>query len=384
MIISHIKMKNWRNFRNVDIPLGRRVFLVGANASGKSNFLDAFRFLCDIAKSEGGGLQKAVSERGGLSKIRCLAARKEPQVEIEVDLAESHDKKTLWKYAIGIKQKSRGHRQTYVFYERVWKGTELILDRPDKQDKKDEMRLNQTHLEQINANLLFRDIVKFFNSIYYLHLVPQVLRHPEIFTGPVSKEDPFGRSFLERIVQTPVKTRRSRLKKIENALKIAVPQLKQLTDTRDERGVPHLEAIYEHWRPKAGKQSEEQFSDGTLRLIGFLWSILEGDALLLMEEPELSLHSAIVRKLPGLIWRIQNKKKRQIIISTHSSDLLSDKGIGGEEVLLLTPDVEGTKVKQASSVRDVKILLDSGFSISEAALPKTEPKNSNQLSLFNG
>ena len=384
MIISHIKMKNWRNFRNVDIPLGRRVFLVGANASGKSNFLDAFRFLCDIAKSEGGGLQKAVSERGGLSKIRCLAARKEPQVEIEVNLAESHDKKTLWKYAIGIKQKSRGHRQTYVFYERVWKGTELILDRPDKQDKKDEMRLNQTHLEQINANLLFRDIVKFFNSIYYLHLVPQVLRHPEIFTGPVSKEDPFGRSFLERIVQTPVKTRRSRLKKIENALKIAVPQLKQLTDTRDERGVPHLEAIYEHWRPKAGKQSEEQFSDGTLRLIGFLWSILEGDALLLMEEPELSLHSAIVRKLPGLIWRIQNKKKRQIIISTHSSDLLSDKGIGGEEVLLLTPDVEGTKVKQASSVRDVKILLDSGFSISEAALPKTEPKNSNQLSLFNG
>ncbi|MBW2606638.1 MAG: AAA family ATPase [Deltaproteobacteria bacterium] len=384
MIISHIKMKNWRNFRNVDIPLGRRVFLVGANASGKSNFLDAFRFLCDIAKSEGGGLQKAVSERGGLSKIRCLAARKELQVEIEVNLAESHDKKTLWKYAIGIKQKSRGHRQTYVFYERVWKGTELILDRPDKQDKKDEMRLNQTHLEQINANLLFRDIVKFFNSIYYLHLVPQVLRHPEIFTGPVSKEDPFGRSFLERIVQTPVKTRRSRLKKIEKALKIAVPQLKQLTDTRDERGVPHLEAIYEHWRPKAGKQSEEQFSDGTLRLIGFLWSILEGDALLLMEEPELSLHSAIVRKLPGLIWRIQNKKKRQIIISTHSSDLLSDKGIGGEEVLLLTPDVEGTKVKQASSVRDVKILLDSGFSISEAALPKTEPKNSNQLSLFNG
>lgn len=54
MIISHIKMKNWRNFRNVDTPLGRRIFLVGANASGKSNFLDALRFLRDIAKTEGG------------------------------------------------------------------------------------------------------------------------------------------------------------------------------------------------------------------------------------------------------------------------------------------------------------------------------------------
>jgi len=384
MIISHIKMKNWRNFRNVDTPLGRRVFVVGANASGKSNFLDALRFLRDIAKSEGGGLQRAVSERGGVSKIRCLAARQEPQIEIEIHLAESHGDKALWKYALGIKQESRGHRQPYVFYERVWRDDKKILDRPNDEDEKDKLRLNQTHLEQINANLQFRDIVKFSDAIYYLHLVPQVLRHPETFAGPVSKEDPFGRSFLERIVQTPVNTRRSRLNKIEKALKIAVPQLKQLTDTRDERGVPHLEAIYEHWRPKAGKQSEDQFSDGTLRLIGFLWSILEGDALLLMEEPELSLHSAIVRKLPGLIWRIQNKKKRQIIISTHSSDLLSDKGIGGEEVLLLTPDVEGTKVKQASSVRDVKILLDSGFSISEAALPKTEPKNANQLSLFNG
>jgi len=43
--------------RNVDTPLGRRMFLVGANASGKPNFLDALHFLRDIAKTEGGGLQ---------------------------------------------------------------------------------------------------------------------------------------------------------------------------------------------------------------------------------------------------------------------------------------------------------------------------------------
>jgi predicted ATPase len=90
MIISRVILTNWRNFRSADIPLGRRAFLVGPNASGKSNFLDAFRFLRDIAKSEGGGLQKAVSERGGISKIRCLAARRDPQVGIEVHFAESH------------------------------------------------------------------------------------------------------------------------------------------------------------------------------------------------------------------------------------------------------------------------------------------------------
>ena len=42
-----ISLQSWRNFTQVDVDLQRRVFLVGPNASGKSNFLDVFRFLCD-------------------------------------------------------------------------------------------------------------------------------------------------------------------------------------------------------------------------------------------------------------------------------------------------------------------------------------------------
>ena len=85
MIVSHLHVKNWRNFQRVDIALRERQFIVGANASGKSNLLDVFRFLRDIAKTEGGGLQKAVKDRGGVSKIRSLAARRDPEVAIEVE-----------------------------------------------------------------------------------------------------------------------------------------------------------------------------------------------------------------------------------------------------------------------------------------------------------
>src|SRR6185312_11418750 len=115
------------------------------------------------------------------------------------------------------------------------------------------------------------------------------------------------------------------LRKIETALREAVPQLKNLTDMKDESGIPHLEAVYEHWRPNAGRQREDQFSDGTLRLIGLFWALLDGDAPLLLEEPELSLHSAIVSRLPGLFAALQRKRKRQIFVSTHSADLLSEK-----------------------------------------------------------
>jgi len=381
MIISSLILKNWRNFADISVEFGERVFFVGPNASGKSNLLDVFRFLRDIAKP-GGGLQKAVEDRGGISKIRCLAARRYPDVEIEVQLAESSEEKPTWRYSIGIKQEARGHRRSILTYEKVWQNGNQILNRPDRDDNNDSARLTQTHLEQINANVNFRDISRFFESILYLHLVPQLLRYPEAFSGSAIPGDPFGRSFLERVARTPELTRKSRLKKIEAALRIAVPQLKQLTDVKDERGVPHLEAVYEHWRPRAGKQREDQFSDGTIRLIGLLWSLLEGESPLLLEEPELSLNAGIVSKIPALIYRIQRQKKRQVFISTHSYDLLSDKGVGGKEVVTLTPGVEGTSVMVASSIREVQDLLQGGVSVADAVLPRTTPPKVSQIDLF--
>lgn len=377
MIVSRIKLKNWKNFRDVDTLLKERVFVVGPNASGKSNFLDAFRFLRDIAKI-GGGLQKAVTDRGGISKIRCLAARKHPDVELEISLSEFGSDLAKWKYSIGIKQETRGYRLPKLSYEKVWKGNDLIINRPDKDDAKDEERLTQTFLEQINANKEFREINKFLESTVYLHLVPQLLKHPNSFTGPDLPGDPFGKGFLDRISKVNENTRKAWLRRIEKGLKFAVPQLKELYYA-EEGGKPHLEAIYEHWRPGAGKQREDQFSDGTLRFIGLLWSLQEGDGLLLLEEPELSLNGAIVAKIPSLIYSLQKPRKKQVILTSHSIDILTDRGISLEEILLLEPSIEGTQIRLASKYPEIKSLLQGGLTPGEAILPRTKPKKINQL-----
>lgn len=379
MFISRIILKNWKNFKDVNIPITERVFLVGPNASGKSNLLDIFRFLRDIAKP-GGGLQKAVTERGGITKIRCLAARIFPDVEIEIHLSEFGKSKPVWKYSIGIKQETRGYRLPFLAHEKVWKGETLILNRPDNEDKKDHERLIQTHLEQINANKEFREINKYLENIVYLHLLPQLLKHPQTFTGPDLQGDPFGKGFLDRISKVNEKTRNAWLRKIQEALKIAVPQFKAFNYTA-ESGRPHLEAIYEHWRPKAGKQREDQFSDGTLRLIGLLWSLQEGDGLLLLEEPELSLNGAIISKIPALIYKLQKPKKRQVILTSHSMDLLNDRGISLDEILLLEPTHEGTIIKIAANIPEIKAMLIGGMTPGAAILPRTKPKDINQLIL---
>jgi predicted ATPase len=378
MIVSRLKLRNWRNFRSLDLRFQERVFLIGPNASGKSNLLDVFRFLRDLARP-GGGLQPAIAQRGGLSKIRCLAARREPDVEIDVELSDDGISSD-WRYSIGVSQQVRGFRQPILRYEKVWKGAHLILERPDQLDAQDELRLTQTHLEQISANSGFRDVVRFFESIRYL--VPQMLRQPDFVHGTAAQEDPFGRNFLEMVARTPEKTRKSRLARIEAALRKAVPQLTKLTDTKDDSGVPHLEATYAHWRPNAGRQREDQFSDGTLRLIGLFWSLLDGEGTLLLEEPELSLHSEIVSKLPGLIFSVQRRRKRQIFVSTHSWELLSQKSIGGEEVIMLRPDQEGTVAEVASSNTVIREMLEAGLSVADAALPRTAPSNVKELELI--
>ncbi|MBI4880532.1 MAG: AAA family ATPase [Planctomycetes bacterium] len=370
-----LRLQNWKNFARVEVELQSRVFLVGPNASGKSNFLDLFRFLRDIASS-GGGFQEAVRRRGGVSAIRCLAARRYPEVELEVEVRQPDG--TQWTYELSFHQDNQ--RRPLVRRERIAKNGDRLVDRPNAEDRADPVRLTQTYVEQVNVNQPFRDLVEFFASVRYLHLVPQIIREPARWVGTVG--DPYGGDFLEQVADTQEKTRDARLRRIGDALRVAVPQLEEIELKRDKRGTPHLRGRYKHWRPQGSWQDEEQFSDGTLRLMGLLWVVMEKHGPLLLEEPELSLHPEIVRALPQMLARAQRRTDRQILLSTHSPDLLRDEGIGLDEVLLLLPGDEGTVVSTAHSLRDARDLLSGGLSLADIVIPQTRPEDAIQLTLF--
>lgn len=383
MFVSRVILKNWKNFTEVDVDLSERVFIVGPNAAGKSNFLDVFRFLRDIARS-GGGLQEAVKLRGGLSKIRCLAARApNTDVEIEVHISEAVEALPVWKYRIALTQKGGGavkETRAIIRSEKVWKGESLLVERPNDADRSDDELKEYTHLEQPTANGSFRDLADFFKSIDYQHIIPQLIREPSSFQRSNDKEDFFGRDFLDKLSKIPERNRKSQLKKIEKALKSAVPHLKDLNLHKDEMGVPHLEAIYEHWR-KGARHNEEQFSDGTLRLIGLFFAMLNGAQPLLLEEPELSLNSGVIRNLAEVISLMQKRKsgRRQVILSTHSYDLLDNEGIRSNEIVILQPVKEGTSVQNVDKIKNVKELLLSGVTPAEAVLPIAEAPNIGQM-----
>ena len=372
---AHLHVDNWRNFVSVDVDLQRRAFLVGPNASGKSNLLDIFRFLRDIV-AVGGGFQEAVRSRGGVSSLRCLAARRNPEIGVQVTIGDDQHP-VAWEYELRF---TENQRRAIVVRERVTRDGVELLVRPNQQDDEDRERLTQTYLEQVNVNREFRGVAEFFESVRYLHIVPQLIREPDRSVG--RSNDPYGGDFLEQVARTPETTRGSRLRRIQAALTIAVPQLTKLELHRDARGTPHLRGRYERWRAQGAWQTEERFSDGTLRLLGLLWAVLDGSGPLLLEEPELSLHPAVVQVIPAMFSRVQRRVGRQILVSTHSGDLLRDDGVGLNEALLLEPSSEGTFVRPASSFEKIKALVGGGVSLADAVIPWTQPKRVLQLALF--
>lgn len=375
MRFTRLQLQNWKNFRSVEVQLQPRTFLVGPNASGKSNLLDALRFLRDIAMPKAGGLQTATEDlRPGFGQVRSLHARRQQSVVIDVDIANGAE---AWRYRLELQGDKHGPR---VESETVWHGGAVLLQRPNDQDRSDPALLGQTHLEQVSANRDFRALVEFFAGISYLHLVPQLLRDPKRFE--VVNRDPLGSDFLRRLVDVSPKSRKAKLKRIERALRVAVPSLAELDTVIDKSGIPHLQGRFRHWRPNAGWQDERQMSDGTIRLLALLWILDEGADPLLLEEPELSLNPAVVREIPRLLHRVQKRTERQVILSTHSADMLTDGGIDLAEVLLVRPGKDGSQVVTANSLEEARDLLVEGATPADIVMPHTTPSDLHQQLLF--
>lgn len=368
--ITRLRVMNWRNFKNVDLKLGRRMFFVGPNASGKSNLLDALRFLHDIAAPTG-SLLHAAEERGGLSHIRSLHAGFVSRVEIEVGVRISEDS-SEWRYLLALAGSPAKKQPMRIDNESVWHGDDLVLQRPGPGERGNDLLLSQTHLEQASQTLEFRPLVDGLASIEVAHVVPQVARTPGR-SEELSRREAPGSDFIDQIAKLSEQRKRHALGRIEKLLRIAVPRFSNLDIERDPLGRPHLKAQYAHWRNKGGWQTERDFSDGTLRLIGLLWAIEQGRAPLILEEPELSLHRDVIRQLAQIFASATNRRGRQVLVSSHAEELIDDPGIDPSELVVLTPTEDETTARLGSTVPELVRAAEVGLTLAPIVTALTRP-----------
>jgi predicted ATPase len=359
MQVTRLRLENWRNFRTVDLRLGPRLFLLGPNAAGKSNLLDALLFLRDIAA---GSLQAAVSapRRGGMAGLRCLFHPAPAPVTVEIETTGVDGR---WRYRLTLA--GRADDRPAVTRETVWRlggaHPAPLLDRPGPAEAADAEALLQTHLEQSSANRPFRALAEGLRS---LRALP-----PATTPGDLTAA----------IGAAPPAIRAGRLTQMQAVLRLALPQLEALA-VEDERGVPHLKSRAAGWPPDCW-QREDQLSEGTLRLMALVWALLTPGGPLLVEEPERALHPAIAAQLAPMIWRATRRSGRQCLIATHSEAVLSDEGIGLDEVVVLVPGPAGTVAHCPDDDPAIRAMRAKGLPLAEAVLPLGQPPQAGRLPL---
>lgn len=376
MELVSLELKNWRNFRQARVEFSRRTFVVGPNASGKTNLLDGLRFLRDIAAEEG-GLQVAVKRRGGFSALRTLFAHGADS-SVRLALAcrtASHE----WVYDLTLqKDGERARVEREVFSQ----DGVAVLERSAVTER-DELR-RQTWLQQAVKGDQFEDLVTGLRSIRSARLAPELLRTTKLHGDPELEE--FGSRFLERVFTSAPQQRKRRLKKINAALKGLLPYFSSLDIEPDALGGYHLQLKVRHWRTRDAYQTEAFLSDGTLRLIALLWEILDGAGPLLLEEPELSLHAGAVAKLPALFARVAGA--RQLILSTHAFSMFREVGFAAEELVLVTTSraarAQASVVRSGADIKHVVDALEHQLSLEPVLERLTAPPEASKLAAVLG
>jgi predicted ATPase len=82
LFIPRVQLRNYKSISACDVILHPLTFLVGANGSGKSNFVDALRFVTDSLRAS---VDHALRERGGINEVRRRSAGHPRHFEIRID-----------------------------------------------------------------------------------------------------------------------------------------------------------------------------------------------------------------------------------------------------------------------------------------------------------
>ena len=345
-MITSIRMVNFKNFADETLKAGPFTIIVGANASGKSNIRDAFRFLHGIGrgytlaeilggKYGPGGYREWEGIRGAPNEIirMGLASPGLPfwfSLGAELDSAET---KTSYSIKVALSRNSPdGFRlmgeELSVGPELVYKTVEsydplLKLTAEDSGKSPIELSRSQPALTQPSPAHSWRNLntMREFSSVLgkmrYLEPVPERMREPSFPGARLGDGGENLPSVLEAICADSTRGRN-----LMSWLQELTPMdVKDFDFPRDPSGRVHLQIVERNGR----KVSAYSASDGTLRFLGILAALLgpnEG-GLYFFEEIDNGIHPNRLWLLTDFIERQTAKGNVQVITTTHSPALLS-------------------------------------------------------------
>ena len=405
MAIKKIKVSNFKSFKELDIELGKFNVVIGANASGKSNFVQIFKFIRDISNL---GLDNAISLQGSeylsnlgvhFPQVLSLGLKFAPRAEFGLKLDESIIAKILesdYQFALKFEGKRTGFeierdylsfnisfdrckkakRGAFKVIDTIGNGTLAIRNNKGKL----QFTLRRPKGIKIKASDVFPSFLKemmqpkalLLQTPYFLFPpVEQALSDISIydFDPKLSKKavPVAGKFDLEEdgsnlsLVLKSIVENKDKKRKFSNMIKDILPFVDDLaTDKFADKSL--LFKLRENYF-KDVYFPASFISDGTVNISALLIALYFGEkGLCVIEEPERNLHPHLISKVMDMMK--DASKDKQIIITTHSPEVVKYAGI--ENILLVSRNKDGfSTISRPSKKKEVKIFLKNQMGLDE-------------------
>ena len=394
--IKRITLRNYKSVAACRLDLPNLVFLVGPNGAGKSNFLDAFRFVSNSLRSS---VDHALRDRGTIKEVRRRSGGHPNHFSIRLDFELPDGKYGHLAFRIGAKSNggfevqteecrilSRVDEFSEPHYYLVQSGALLKSSKP----MMPATLSDRLFLVAASGVPEFRPVFDALSGIEVYNLNPSEIRTLQK-PDPGDLLRPDGGNLAGVLSQLSDENRKG----INGYLSRIVPgvsgaETKVLGSMETVEFRQTVKGQHHPWRFLASSMS-----DGTLRALGVLTSIFQGlrkeektPLLVGLEEPESALHPAAARVLLGALRAAS--AHTQILVTSHSPDLLDDENLVPESIFAVesvdgVTQIAGIDEAGRQMIRDKlftvgELLRQNQLSPDEESVQKNS--QSNQLELF--
>lgn len=364
-VVRSLILKRFRSVPTGRIDFDNPTFLVGRNGSGKSNIADAFAFLAEAMVSP---LQEVFDRRGGIASVRNRTSGRSfpPNIGLAVECTLDQGLRSLQGFKAaryGFEIKALPEYRFQVLREQcivtALDGTRQWFDR-----KRNKVESNVEPLSLLGRqqDWLVPDAlaIPLLGSISPFVILLQRLRSMRVYAIEPSRlremQDPDSGTSLRRdganaaSVLEEIERRAPRdLERIGQFLSNIVPNTKAV-DTRQHGKKLALEFTQEWDGNKRLNFEAFNMSDGTLRAFGLLLAVYQGEtpSVIVVEEPEASIHPGAAGAVLDLLRHASTQM--QVVVSTHSPDILDAKWIEDKHLRVVSWQKGATSVSNVSEL----------------------------------
>lgn len=390
--LQRVSIRNYKSIDQCTLELQEIVVLVGRNGSGKSNFLDALRFVSDSLNTS---LDHAIRDRGGIDSVRRRSTGHPRNFAIAMEILLPNGRFAEYSFELAARSPGGFHlkferlavkhhtRDLIAFYEVAEGKVRSSLDTLPA--------LTRDRLYLVAASSLpdFREVYDALSSMGFYSLNPdemKELQSPD--AGEILHRDG---SNIASVVARMARDQPKVMKRITHYLADIVPGI------TDVRGVQLGPRETLQFRQRViGSKSPWKFyatsiSDGTLRALGALVAAnqfvdrKQPVRLVGIEEPETALHPAAASALMDAL--LEASDNCQVIITSHSPDLLDSFPLDRGQLFVVTSHEGTTKIAPADRA-SIEAIRDHLYSPGDLLrMDQLEPdldhlEQQAQLSLF--